>query len=65
MVIAAAAMTAESLEPVTDLPRGAMVCLECGVSWNGFQAASCWCCGQSGSTSAQAVDRIKVPLDAV
>lgn len=55
MVTAVAAMATESLEPATDLPRGAMVCLDCGVSWSGFQAVSCWCCCQPGKTTAQAV----------
>jgi hypothetical protein len=41
--------------PDTCLPLGHHVCLPCGVSWNGFEAGpSCWCCGQAGSTTAQA-----------
>lgn len=55
MAIAVAALAAESLDSVTDLPRGAMICSSCGVSWSGFEAAACWCCGHPGITTAQAV----------
>jgi len=54
MEIAVAAMVPEDVEPATNLPRGAMICLPCGVSWNGFQAAACWSCGQPGITTAVA-----------
>ena len=59
MAIAAAAMASESLEPATDLPRGAMVCLPCGVSWLRFWAGSCWCCGQPGITTIRAVAQLR------
>jgi hypothetical protein len=54
MAFAAPALDTESLHAVTGLPRGAMVCLPCGVSWNGFQSVDCWCCGQPGITTAAA-----------
>ena len=55
MEIAVVAMAPEDSDPATGMPRGAMICPGCGVSWNGFQAAACWCCGQPGITSAAAV----------
>lgn len=63
MAIAVAAMAPESLEPVTDLPRGAMICLDCGVSWSGFEAGACWCCGHPGRTTSQAVVHVQKGAD--
>ena len=49
-------ITPESIDPATDLPRGAIICLECGLSWAPFTAPDCWSCGRPGITSARAAE---------
>lgn len=54
-VLGAPAITPASLDDDTDLPRGAMVCLKCGVSWNRFtEGAGCWNCPAPGLTTSAA-----------
>jgi hypothetical protein len=54
MMITSPATPPESIEPRTGLPRGAMVCLACAVSWNPFASLTCWHCGLRGVSTALA-----------
>lgn len=52
---AAPALDPAALDPVTGMPRGAMVCLLDGLSWNAHVAGvCCWSCGVPGVTPAEA-----------
>ncbi len=50
-----AAILADTIEAGTCLPRGAMICPNCDVSWNGFDTTTCWSCGGPGITTAEAL----------
>ena len=59
MATAARAMSAEDTDITTGLPRGAMVCITCAVSWAPLTANTCWNCGRRGVSTAQAAARIR------
>jgi len=62
-IVAAQATAPESIEPVTGLPRGAIVCVACGVSWRPFTDLNCWCCGQRGMSTAEAAGPLGATTD--
>ena len=56
------ALSETSIDEVTDLPRGARICLHCDVSWAPIDSKTCWICGRPGVSSA-AAHAMRVPAD--
>jgi hypothetical protein len=50
-----------AVNPDTCLPLGHHVCLPCAVSWSPWRAPApyCWCCGQYGQTTTEAVAALR------
>jgi hypothetical protein len=62
-LVCADALSSEVIDVVTDLPRGARVCLRCDVSWSPMGSLACWFCGRPGVTSATA-HAMRAPAEA-
>jgi hypothetical protein len=54
VIVAAPSMEDGGLDSRTGFPRGALVCLDCDVSWSVSSARMCWNCGSPGVPSGVA-----------